>query len=262
MSATAWIKHLLDERGADYRELHHRETFTAQETAQAEHLSGRRVAKTVIAIADDRPLILALPATKQVALDRLLGVLGTGCVRLATESEIAEHFPDCELGAVPPLQHWNGAALLMDPSMKVEGNILFQAGTRFDAIRMNFEDWYCIARPRVVQFVDGGLATAQPIGGADGRIDRDPRQSTRLLLDLLHTLQIQAKEIERLRAHVEQQTDRMLEPTQMPAVISELSGLAARLKNERDSRPAVSQDPKANELAGQRVPVLDMDPLC
>ena len=42
-------------------------------------------------------------------------------------------------------------------------------------------------------------------------------------------LHLQAKETERLLAHVEQHTDRLIPPSQMALVVSELSELNARL---------------------------------
>ncbi len=52
------------------------------------------------------------------------------------------------------------------------------------------------------------------------------RQFLSTLLDALH---LQAKEIERLTSHVEQQTVSMLTPSQIPVVVSELSSLRAWL---------------------------------
>jgi hypothetical protein len=37
----------------------------------------------------------------------------------------------------------------MDRSLKVEGDILFQAGTHADAIRLSFRDWYEMVNPQV-----------------------------------------------------------------------------------------------------------------
>jgi prolyl-tRNA editing enzyme YbaK/EbsC (Cys-tRNA(Pro) deacylase) len=38
----------------------------------------------------------------------------------------------------------------MDHSLEVEGDILFQAGTHTDAIRLPFRDWFDLVRPEVV----------------------------------------------------------------------------------------------------------------
>lgn len=67
----------------------------------------------------------------------------------------------------------------------------------------------------------------------DSKVDVDicgsPVALRQFLSTLLDALHLQAKEIERLTSHVEQNTDSMLTPSQMPVVVSELSALRARL---------------------------------
>jgi len=143
---------MLQLRGIPFEELHHPEAFTAQEVAQREHFSGHRVAKVVVVIADGKPLELILPASRRVDMARLQALLGVRDVRLATEAEMEQMFTDCEVGAVPPLRHASGVDVLMDESLRVEGDILFQAGTHADAVRLNFQDWYAMVNPRVGSF--------------------------------------------------------------------------------------------------------------
>jgi Ala-tRNA(Pro) deacylase len=150
--ATGWVRNLLRQRGVPYHELHHPEAFTAQEVAQREHVSGHRVAKVVIVMANDQPVELVLPASRRIVLERVRELLGATDVRLAQESEIEKSFSDCEVGAVPPLRHWKDVDVLMDASMQIEGEILFQAGTHRDAVRLRFEDWFQIVNPRVGNF--------------------------------------------------------------------------------------------------------------
>jgi Ala-tRNA(Pro) deacylase len=272
MTAIPWITNLLQSKGVDHKWLRHREAFTSQETAEYMHFSGRRVAKTVIVLADQRPVVLALPANRHVAIERVLVLLGVESVRMATEQEILEHFPDCEPGAVPPLPHWNGATLLMDQSMKVEGNILFQAGNHVDAVRLNFRDWFKLAHPRVAHFTKSDASdlphenptTMRSQGGVAERLCGDPKQLAVFLGDLMQVLHMQAKEIEHLSAHVEQHTRQLLVPSQIPLCVSELSELESRFNCPHDSRREVSEKThdEALALAGQRVPLKDMDPLC
>jgi hypothetical protein len=47
----------------------------------------------------------------------------------------------------------------MDRSFNVDGEILFQAGTHEDAVRLNFRDWYEIVHPRVATFA----SPAEPV---------------------------------------------------------------------------------------------------
>jgi Ala-tRNA(Pro) deacylase len=128
----------------------------AQEVARREHFSGHRVAKVVVIMADGRPVELILPASRHVNLERARTVLHAHEIRLATEAEMEKFFTDCEVGAIPPLRHWKDVDVLMDRSLTVEGDILFQAGTHADAIRLNFRDWYALVRPQVVTLSEPG----------------------------------------------------------------------------------------------------------
>jgi prolyl-tRNA editing enzyme YbaK/EbsC (Cys-tRNA(Pro) deacylase) len=56
------------------------------------------------------------------------------------------------VGAIPALRHWKDVDVLMDRSLQVEGNILFQAGTHADAVRLSFYDWYEMVKPQVASF--------------------------------------------------------------------------------------------------------------
>lgn len=152
MSTATWVTELLDEQGLAYEELHHADAYTAQAVAQQEHVTGHRLAKVVVVMADGRPVELIVPASRQIALDKVRDILGAQLVRLASEQEIREHFTDCEVGALPALRHWPGVDVLMDSSMRVKGDIVFQGGTHRDAIRMNFDEWFRIVDPRVEDF--------------------------------------------------------------------------------------------------------------
>jgi len=149
MATPMWIRSMLQARGIPFEELHHSEVFTAQEVAQREHVSGHRVAKVVVVMADDRPYELILPASRHVDLERVRVVLGARRVRLATEEEMAQCFTDCEVGAIPPLRHWSNVGVLRDRALQVEGDIVFQAGTHTDAVRLNFRDWDALVNPQV-----------------------------------------------------------------------------------------------------------------
>jgi Ala-tRNA(Pro) deacylase len=147
---------MLELRGIPFEERHHREAYTAQEVAQREHFSGHRVAKVVVVMADGQPVELILPASHHVHLDRVRTVLHAHDIRLATEAEMEKYFTDCEVGAIPALRHWKDVDVLMDRSLTVGGDILFQAGTHADAVRLNFRDWYEMVKPQVATFSEPG----------------------------------------------------------------------------------------------------------
>lgn len=152
MATQTWIRQLLDRRGVPYQELHHPSAYTAQELAQRDHVSGHHVAKVVVIIADGQPVELIVPASRRILLDRVRTLLEAKTVRLATEAELAQFFPDCDRGAIPALRHWPGIPVMMDAAMDVTGDILFMGGTHEDAVRLSFEDWFRIVQPQVAMF--------------------------------------------------------------------------------------------------------------
>src|SRR5262245_34232523 len=129
MATATWVREELDRRGVPYEELHHADAYTAQQVAQAEHVSGHRVAKVVCVMVDGRPVEVVLPASRRVNLDQVRQVRGARDVRLASEEEMAAYFDDCEVGAIPALRHWKGVDVIMDGNLRCNGDILIQAGT-------------------------------------------------------------------------------------------------------------------------------------
>lgn len=99
--------------------------------------------------------LIALPSSYHVKPEKLAQVIGHP-VRLATEAEFASLFPDCELGAMPPLGELYGLPVYVDESLSVDKEIIFSGGTHRDAIRMNYDDFVKLARPTVCSFAVKG----------------------------------------------------------------------------------------------------------
>ena len=110
--------------------------------AQALHVHGQDVAKTVLLRANGgyRYIVAVLPPTKRIDLELAAGALGGSKLELATELEIAEHCPDCEIGALPPFGSQYGMKTLVDESLCEDGEIVFEGNTHEEAIRMKFTE--------------------------------------------------------------------------------------------------------------------------
>jgi Ala-tRNA(Pro) deacylase len=146
------VNEFLDRSGVHYEVSQHVSVFTAQRMAAVEHEPGRFVAKPVIVKADGRYLMCVLPASHRVDLAKLKSQLAAQSVELAQESEIAELFPDCDVGAEPPLGNLHGLPTLMDRALELDDHILFQGGTHEVAIRMRMADYRQIVEPKVLDF--------------------------------------------------------------------------------------------------------------
>jgi Ala-tRNA(Pro) deacylase len=130
---------------------HHPVAYTAQEVAAAEHVPGDTLAKVVMVMADDRLVMLTVPATHRVNLRKVAELVGAEEARLAEETEFAAVFPGCEPGAMAPFRRQD-VALYLDESLASAKTIAFQAGTHTDTISMTFADYAKLAEPEVAEF--------------------------------------------------------------------------------------------------------------
>jgi len=150
-----WLIHdFLHDARVGYTVLPHRPAFTSQEEAAAVHVSGRDWAKVVVCIVDGWPIEAVLPAAAYVNLDRLLELAGGTHIRLAGEDELLRLFPDCEVGAMPPFGPLYGQSVFVDVALAGESDIVFNAGTHTEAIRMRWPDFAAAVRPIVGRFAD------------------------------------------------------------------------------------------------------------
>ncbi len=160
MSIPQRIRMYLDSQEIPYEWLRHAEAFTAQEVAHALHLSGKRLAKTVVVEADRRMVMVVLPASHRLVMSELRGVLEAREVKLIPEAELEKIFPGCDLGAIPPLGDLYGMDVWVDRTIADQEDIVFNAGTHLDAVRMKYGDFVRLAKPQVGRFSELRAAAA------------------------------------------------------------------------------------------------------
>ena len=109
------------------------------ETAEQAHVSGDALAKgVVVKSAEGEYLLLVLPADYQVRIDAMEKLLGRR-LSLADETELAELFPDCEAGAVPPLGEAYGLKTIWDPDTGLGklDKVFFEAGDHENLVQVS-----------------------------------------------------------------------------------------------------------------------------
>jgi len=146
------LKEYLDHEKVAYEVLTHSETYTAQERAQALHVPGKNLAKVVMLKVGERFVMAVLPANWKVDLKRLKDIFQTPHVKLATEEGFRGLFPDCELGAMPPFGNLYGLQVYVDRSLAEDEEIVFQAGTYHDAVKLRYRDFAALVHPMVAEF--------------------------------------------------------------------------------------------------------------
>jgi Ala-tRNA(Pro) deacylase len=137
----------LQSRQIWFETLLHRPAPSATKRAQSVHVPGCRVAKGVMVKSPRQDVLVVLPATHRIDMERLAGILGEHPVRLATEDEVERVFLDCERGALPPFGRLYGLRTVVDESLAREGEIVFVANQRHEGLRMRYRDYEHIEAP-------------------------------------------------------------------------------------------------------------------
>jgi Ala-tRNA(Pro) deacylase len=146
------FERVLKQHHIRYETLLHEPVYDALRLAQAVHVSGDVVAKTVLLRVDGKHVIAVLQATHQIDFDALLTALGADAVEMVKEAEFGQLFPDCELGPPPPFGSLYRMQTVVDESLAQDRWIVFKGSTSEEAIRMYYDDFAQFEQPIVAAF--------------------------------------------------------------------------------------------------------------
>ncbi len=143
------LREFLDSHNIKYMVVSHSVAYTAQGIAALVHLSGKKLAKTVIVKMDGVLAMAVVPASFHVDLDLLRAAAGVRVVEIATEREFKDAFPDCETGAMPPFGNLYDMPVYADASLADQEEITFNAGTHRELVRMAWADVARLVKPQI-----------------------------------------------------------------------------------------------------------------
>lgn len=135
-----------------YEVRQHPITMTSEELAQRENVDGHQVAKVVVMREGGKYFMIVLPASYFVDMKEVRRATGHPNMHFATESELETAFPDCEVGAMPPLGNLYDMPIFAEKALAEDDIIEFNGGTHEDAIRMKYKDWEKMTHPQLMHF--------------------------------------------------------------------------------------------------------------
>jgi len=141
MANPSALKSYLEQRKIPYDVLKHPEAFTAQEVAHAIHKTGKVLAKTVVVDSDGNHVMVVVPAHHKVKLEAVKKLLGSKEIRLSPEENLRGLFPDCDLGAMPPIGSLYNMSVVVSKELSEKPDIIFNACTHTDCVKMTFSDF-------------------------------------------------------------------------------------------------------------------------
>jgi len=152
MAIAAKLKKYLDTNKVKYKVSKHAVAYTAQEIAAAQHVPGKQVVKSVLLKADDKHILAVLPAIYLIDTAKLKKILKSKALKIATEDEIAKVIPDYEVGAMPPFGNLYGLEVYADKTLREDEEIVFNAGTHTDTVKMKYSSFEKLANPKLADF--------------------------------------------------------------------------------------------------------------
>lgn len=148
---TPKLREILDQNHIKYQIINHLPAYTAQQTAEASHIAGREMAKTVMIKVDGKLKMFVFPATKKIDFNEIKQEFHAKSVTLATEQEFQNQFPGCEVGAMPPFGNLFGIETVVSAQLAHCDKIAFNAGNHTEVIKLSYKDFDNLVHPIVLK---------------------------------------------------------------------------------------------------------------
>lgn len=130
----------------NYRLVRHPHSASSMETAEVAHIPGDCLAKGVVLKDATGYLVVVLPSDFHVELETLNEMTHRE-MHMASETELAELFPDCEVGAIPPLGMAYEIETLWDTSLGDKETVFFEAGDHESLVKVSGRHFHELMAP-------------------------------------------------------------------------------------------------------------------
>jgi Ala-tRNA(Pro) deacylase len=140
MAIAETVKNYLAQKSVDYDLVSHPHSGSSHETAEASHVREDHIAKGVIVKDSSGYAMVIVPAINYVEMKHVRKELDRE-LELVEEDELAKLFPDCELGAVPPLGPAYQIESFLDESLTSLASVYFEAGDHEHLVHISGDDF-------------------------------------------------------------------------------------------------------------------------
>ena len=137
------LESYLLQQETSYQLTAHEHSDFSMDTAEKAHVPGDALAKGILVKEEKGYLLVVLPSDYHIELKTLRTLLRQE-VELASESEVATLFNDCDPGAVPPIGAAYGIKTIWDPNTSLGqlNDIYFEAGDHDHLIHVSGEQFH------------------------------------------------------------------------------------------------------------------------
>jgi prolyl-tRNA editing enzyme YbaK/EbsC (Cys-tRNA(Pro) deacylase) len=140
-------------------------TKTAEDAARAIGCDVAQIVKSLVFMADDRPVLALTSGRNRVDTDALAGLAGASTVRRATPDE-ARAATGFAVGGTPPFGHPQPITTFLDVDLTAHDEVWAAAGTPDAIFRLSPEELLRVSRATEARFSAGEM------GRSDGEVPR------------------------------------------------------------------------------------------
>ena len=134
--------------GISFEILHHAPVFTSEEAAAIRGTTLASGAKALVCKADDRFVLIVLPANRRLAGKLVRKSVGVKSLRFASKGEV-EQLTGLSPGSIPPFGSLFGLQTWCDALLAEQPRINFNAGDHAISISLAYADFVQVEQPRV-----------------------------------------------------------------------------------------------------------------
>ena len=136
MALAPTLEKYLADQGVSYDVIPHKRTTSSLDTVETSHIAADCLAKGILLRDRQGYWLAVLSASRHVQLSDLRTELGDP-VALASEEEVAEVFPDCARGAIPPFGECYGLDVIVDGSIDQQPELYCEGGDHETVVHMS-----------------------------------------------------------------------------------------------------------------------------
>jgi Ala-tRNA(Pro) deacylase len=143
---------LLSDNKISYKLIEHEPIFTSEQAAKVRGTDLKSGAKALVFIADKEPIMIVVPGDKRVDLRKFKDTFKIKNLAMASSEEVEDFIEGVKVGAVHPFGNLHGLPVYVDQSLGRNKEIVFNAGLHEKSIKMSYQDYYRLVKPRLGNF--------------------------------------------------------------------------------------------------------------
>ncbi|RJR32010.1 hypothetical protein C4569_00625 [Candidatus Parcubacteria bacterium] len=149
------LKSYLEKKAAQYEPIVHKKVYTAYDAAQTLKKDLKEIAKSLLIKADKAYILVIVPASMKLDLQKLRKAVGAKKVEIPKEQVMVKVFK-VKPGAMTAFGGLHKVETIVDRSLLKTKDAIFSAGSFTDSVRMKVKDFIQTEEAKLASFAKAG----------------------------------------------------------------------------------------------------------